>query len=102
MMRGWSRRMWLAAVTVACSASVPACTKDPPKGSSGSTVPAPPSPQPPLPPEEHAEDIFAGGLKNEWQDWGWCPRTTQGPGPASLHFAKWGGWILAKQSLKPG
>ncbi len=88
-----------AGLAFAACVAASACTKEPPKGSGGPTV-ATPAPPPPAH-EEHAEDIFAGGLKNEWQDWGWCPRTTGGPGPAALHFTKWGGWILTKQKLKP-
>jgi Glycoside hydrolase family 44 len=98
-MRPAPRLLPLALLAAASWACQPGCTKEPPKGSGGPAVAAP---LPPPPHEEIAEDLFRGGLKNEWQDWGWCPRATQGPGPASLHFAKWGGWMLTKQSLKPG
>jgi hypothetical protein len=51
--------------------------------------------------EEIAEAVFQGGLKEGWQDRGFCPRAAQGPGPAELHFANLGGWMLAKPGLKP-
>jgi Glycoside hydrolase family 44 len=100
MMRARPRRpVCLAALACvgACATLAAACTKEPPKGTSAPAIAPPPAPAH----EEHAEDVFNGGMKNDWQDWGWCPRQTQGPGPAALHFAKWGGWILTKQSLKP-
>jgi hypothetical protein len=40
------------------------------------------------------QEIYAGGLKNDWQDWGWADRSTNGPGPAKLDFSKYAGWIL--------
>jgi hypothetical protein len=48
-----------------------------------------------------AQEIFAGGLKNDWQDYGWTDREVQGPGPARLRFANWGGWIIANKNV-PG
>lgn len=51
---------------------------------------------------EVAEELFQGGLKNHWQDYGWAPRQIAGGGPAELHFANWNGWIIAKPNLKPG
>ena len=78
-------------------AAVPGCTKSPPPSGGAATVAAPAVP---LPKEDLAEQVFLGGLKNDWQDWGWAPRKTQGPGPAEIHFTNWGGWILAKQALK--
>ncbi len=51
--------------------------------------------------DEIAELAFDGGFKSGWQDYGWSERATGGPGPAQVHFAKWGGWILAKPGLEP-
>jgi hypothetical protein len=47
------------------------------------------------------QEIFSGGLKNDWQDYGWTDREINGPGPARLRFANWGGWILANKDI-PG
>src|SRR5579859_2983625 len=82
-------------LAVAWIAGAPGCTKSPPKGG-GELGVAAPSPSAPLSREELAQPIFEGGFKNGWQDWGWAPRKASGPGPAELHFANWGGWILAK------
>ena len=51
--------------------------------------------------DEIAELAFDGGFKSGWQDYGWSERATGGPGPAQVHFARWGGWILAKPGLEP-
>src|SRR5579871_2189155 len=51
--------------------------------------------------DEFTELVFDGGPKNGWQDAGWSPRETAGPGPARVHFTNWGGWILAKPGLGP-
>jgi hypothetical protein len=40
------------------------------------------------------QEIYANGLKNDWQDWGWTDRSISGPGPARLDFSNYGGWIL--------
>ena len=47
------------------------------------------------------QEIFSGGLKNDWQDYGWTDREIKGPGPARLRFANWGGWIVANKNI-PG
>ena len=62
-------------------------------GSAGGGLPgqAPPSP----PSTTVVQEIFSGGLKNDWQDYGWTDREIKGPGPARLRFANWGGWIIA-------
>jgi hypothetical protein len=46
-----------------------------------------------------AELIFDGGLKGQWQDWGWAPRSVQAGQPAALHMGKYAGWILAHRGL---
>jgi hypothetical protein len=73
------------------------CTRSPRSGSGGSGA----VPVPPLGPsnEEMALEVFHGGFLNGWEDGGWSPRSAQGPGPASLHFADGGGWILARPGL---
>ena len=52
----------------------------------------------PLPPVRKAfqirQEIYAGGLKNDWQDWGWADRNIAGPGPATFDLSSYGGWIL--------
>ena len=61
-------------------------------------------PRPPLPPGTRSattftveEAIYAKGLQRDvWQDYGWAPRELDGPGPAELRFAYWGGWIVAR------
>jgi hypothetical protein len=55
-----------------------------------------------LPPVEKeqkiVQEIYAGGLKSEWQDWGWADRDVKGPGPAKFNFSKYAGWILAHKA----
>jgi hypothetical protein len=60
---------------------------------------AAPSPSPPKTPvtREHGPvvmEVFSGGLKSEWVDYGWTDREVKGPGPARLKFGDFGGWIL--------
>lgn len=50
--------------------------------------------------DDLVEIAYDGALKNGWQDWGWSPRKTTGPGPAEVHFANWGGLILARPGLE--
>jgi hypothetical protein len=45
--------------------------------------------------------IYEGGLKNNWQDWGWAHRTLSPGQPARLNFSRYAGWILAQRNL-PG
>ncbi|MGC4093524.1 MAG: glycoside hydrolase family 44 protein [Polyangiaceae bacterium] len=40
------------------------------------------------------QDIYRGGLRNDWEDWGWSPRQAKGPGPAQIDLSGYGGWIL--------
>src|SRR5688572_5528905 len=47
------------------------------------------------------QEIFSGGLKNDWQDYGWTDREINGPGPARLRFHDWGGWIISNKNI-PG
>jgi hypothetical protein len=62
----------------------------------------PTSDKPPAPPSTAVvQEIFSGGLKNDWQDYGWTDREIKGPGPARLRFANWGGWIIANKNI-PG
>jgi hypothetical protein len=75
------------------------CTRSPPKGG-GEPAAVPPPPGALQSQDEIAEPIFQAGMKEGWQDLGWCQRATSSGGPAQLHFAKWGGWILAKPGLK--
>ena len=72
------------------------CTKSTPKGSAASDLGAPPPSDLPA----VVEAIYQGGMKGGWKDQGWCPHVATGPGPAELHFAGLGGWILAKPGLK--
>ncbi|MCU0693787.1 MAG: glycoside hydrolase family 44 protein, partial [Polyangiaceae bacterium] len=51
---------------------------------------------------EVGEVLFQAGLKNGWQDYGWCPRQLTTGGPAELRFPDWGGWIVARPGLQPG
>jgi hypothetical protein len=44
------------------------------------------------------QEIYASGLKNAWEDWGWADRVISGPGPAKLDFSNYGGWILHHSS----
>jgi hypothetical protein len=71
------------------------------RSSRNSSAPAAPVAARAAEPDEVTELVFEGGLRGGWQDWGWAPRETNGPGPARVHFANWGGWILAKPDLKP-
>ncbi|MDP9034392.1 MAG: glycoside hydrolase family 44 protein, partial [Myxococcota bacterium] len=48
---------------------------------------------------EIAQQIYDGGLVNEWQDWGWSPHEMPTGQPARVRFEHWGGWILAKPGL---
>jgi hypothetical protein len=73
------------------------CTRSAPKGAGAAGTSLPVGTDHPH--EEIAEEVFHGGLKNDWQDLGWSPRTTSGPGPAAVHFANQGGWILGKPGL---
>src|SRR5256885_8719941 len=52
-----------------------------------------------LDPNEVVEVVYDGALKEGWYDFGWAPREL-GAGAAKLNFAKSGGWILAKPSIK--
>jgi hypothetical protein len=92
------RRVVLAGLVVlAASAACAACNKTSRSGdvaASHTTAQRAPSR------EELVEVVYDGGLKNGWQDWGWSKRDSQGPGPAQVHFANWGGFILAKMDLK--
>ncbi|HZN91636.1 MAG TPA: glycoside hydrolase family 44 protein, partial [Myxococcales bacterium] len=36
------------------------------------------------------------GLTNDWQDYGWAPRTFAAGGPATVDLSKKGGWIIGK------
>jgi hypothetical protein len=92
--RGWRKAGLL---TAAFLALCPACTRSAPKGggSAGAFLPVASE----RPHEDLAEEVFHGGLKNGWQDLGWSPRTTSGPGPAIVHFANAGGWIVGKPGL---
>jgi hypothetical protein len=59
-----------------------------------------PSDLPPVSKDFQIEQpIFSGGLKNDWQDWGWADRKIAGPGPAEINFANYGGWILHHDSI---
>ena len=71
-----------------------------PTSSLGSDKPATDKPAAP-PSTTVVQEIFAGGLKNDWQDYGWTDREIKGPGPARLRFANWGGWIIANKNI-PG
>jgi hypothetical protein len=46
----------------------------------------------------NAEVVFsvATGLTNDWQDYGWAPRTIAAGAPASVDLSKHGGWIIGK------
>ena len=71
-------------------------------GSAGAAAGSATPPSTPAPaPTTVVMEIYSGGLKNEWQDYGWTDREIQGPGPARLRFANWGGWILAHKEV-PG
>ncbi len=50
--------------------------------------------------DDLVEVVYDGALKNGWQDWGWSPRKTTGPGPAQANFSNWGGLILARPGLE--
>ncbi len=71
------------------------------KSSHNGGPPAAPSAGRVAQPLDVVEVVFDGGFKNGWQDWGWSQREAGGPGPASVHFANWGGFILAKPGLQP-
>ncbi len=62
------------------------------------TAEAKPTESAPLPPVskdfEIQQLIFSGGLKNDWQDYGWADRKISGPGPAQVNFSNYGGWII--------
>lgn len=45
-------------------------------------------------------DVYDGGLKNGWQDWGWAHREIKAGAPAILHLDRYAGWILAHRDLK--
>jgi hypothetical protein len=61
-------------------------------GTAGQGAPSPPS-------TTVVQEIFSGGLKNAWQDYGWTEREIKGPGPARLRFVNWGGWIIANKNV---
>jgi hypothetical protein len=79
-----------ATYLVACPATVP-----PPGDVPSVATSAAPQPRH----VEIVETIYDGGLKGDWQDWGWAPRNVKGTGPATVRFDNWGGWILAKPGL---
>ena len=89
----------LGVILVAAGLAGCSCTRSPSKGGGEPAVMTPP-PVASQSQDEIAEPIFQAGLKEGWQDLGWCPRATPSGGPAQLHFANWGGWILAKPGLE--
>ena len=40
------------------------------------------------------DEIFSGGFKGKWEDWGWAPRDLAAGQPARLNMADHGGWLL--------
>ena len=54
------------------------------------------------PPDEQRVAIYAGGLKGQWQDWGWAPRTLEKEQPAKLNLSNFGGWILKAKEPPSG
>jgi hypothetical protein len=91
-----------AGACVLALAAVAACsrTKAPVKQATDPPALADPArAQPPATPEPIGEVVFASGFKDGWQDWGWSPRSVAPGAPAQVHFANWGGWILAKPGL---
>jgi len=44
------------------------------------------------------EWVYDGALQPRWFDFGYAPHGPPGPGPQSLDFSGWGGWILATRS----
>jgi hypothetical protein len=88
-----TRKALSALVWLVATAS---CTRSPPKATGADTTPSPPPAASLARVEEKAVEVFSGGFRDGWEDWGWCPRTTTGPEPAELHFAHWGGFIVAK------
>jgi hypothetical protein len=89
-----SHALQTGVVAAACMIGA-SCKKGPPKW--GRVTPTPAAP--PLAAEDVAERVYQGGLKEGWQDSGWCLRSLKSPSPAELHLARQGGWILAKPGL---
>ena len=85
-----------ATCLVACLASAPPAHDVAPSASAAGTA----GDAPPARRLEIVETIYDGGLKGGWQDWGWAPRQVAGPGPATVRFDNWGGWMIAKPGLK--
>ncbi len=54
------------------------------------------------PPAEQRVPIYSGGLKGQWQDWGWAPRTLAKEQPAKLDLSGFGGWILKAKEPPSG
>lgn len=43
-----------------------------------------------------AEIVYDGGLRNDWQDWGWSEHKPQDGGALGVRFDNWGGLIFSK------
>ncbi|MGC4121427.1 MAG: glycoside hydrolase family 44 protein [Myxococcales bacterium] len=81
------RVLFLAAVT-----SLLSCAR------AGAEVPALAGLRKPLESSLPREVLYAGGLGDDWKDYGWAPRDL-GRGPARLDLSRYGGWIIAKPGL---
>jgi hypothetical protein len=47
-----------------------------------------------------AETIYDGGIKGQWQDWGWAPHEQlEKKGPLRIDLSNWGGWQLVRWGL---